>query len=365
MADIPKEAKEQLNKLRKKIDEIDETIVKLLNERAKLAKEVGHIKKQYNLPIYVPSREQEIFERLQKLNQQYGEFPTEFIKPVFREIIAACRSTEENLKVAYLGPRATFTHQASLHHFGQAVEHIPVQTIRDVFEELEKGKVDFGVVPVENTIEGVVNYTLDMLMDFDLKIIGEIILEISLHLMGINPNLNEIKRVYSHRHALAECRDWLHKNLPDAQLIEVESTAKAAEIAKDDFEAVAIASEAAADIYGLHIIEKKIDKHINNLTRFLIIGKEIPKPTGNDKTSFIFSLKNEVGALYNTLEPLYKRGINLTKIESRPSKKGAWDYIFFTDIEGHIEEPKIRESLEELKEKSPYFKILGSYPKAQ
>ncbi len=365
MADIPKEAQEKLSKLRKKIDEIDETIVKLLNERAKLAKEVGHIKKQYNLPIYVPSREQEIFERLQKLNQQYGEFPTDFIKPVFREIIAACRSTEENLKVAYLGPRATFTHQASLHHFGQAVEHIPVQTIRDVFEELEKGKVDFGVVPVENTIEGVVNYTLDMLMDFDLKIIGEIILEISLHLMGINPNLNEIKRVYSHRHALAECRDWLHKNLPDAQLIEVESTAKAAEIAKDDFESVAIASEAAADIYGLHIIEKKIDKHINNLTRFLIIGKEIPKPTGNDKTSFIFSLKNEVGALYKTLEPLYKRGINLTKIESRPSKKGAWDYIFFTDIEGHIEEPTIKQALEELKEKSPYFKILGSYPKAQ
>ncbi len=365
MADIPKEAQEKLSKLRKKIDEIDETIVKLLNERAKLAKEVGHIKKQYNLPIYVPSREQEIFDRLQRLNQQYGEFPTDFIKPVFREIIAACRSTEENLKVAYLGPRATFTHQASLHHFGQAVEHIPVQTIRDVFEELEKGKVDFGVVPVENTIEGVVNYTLDMLMDFDLKIIGEIILEISLHLMGINPNLNEIKRVYSHRHALAECRDWLHKNLPDAQLIEVESTAKAAEIAKDDFESVAIASEAAADIYGLHIIEKKIDKHINNLTRFLIIGKEIPKPTGNDKTSFIFSLKNKVGALYKTLEPLYKRGINLTKIESRPSKKGAWDYIFFTDIEGHIEEPTIKQALEELKEKSPYFKILGSYPKAQ
>ncbi len=366
-SNIPLEAKEKLSQLRKKIDEIDETIVKLLNERAKLAKEVGHIKKQYNLPIYVPSREQEIFERLQRLNEQYGEFPTDAIKPVFREIISACRSTEENIKVAYLGPRATFTHQASIQYFGQAVEHIPVSTIKDVFEEIVKEKVDFGVVPVENTIEGVVNYTLDMLIDYPLYITGEIILEISLHLMGINPNLNEVERVYSHRHALAECRDWLHKNLPDAQLIEVESTAKAAEMAKDDFEAVAIASEAAADIYGLHIIERKIDKHLHNFTRFLIIGNEdkIPQPTGNDKTTFIFSVKNEVGALYKTLEPLYRRKINMTKIESRPSKKGAWDYIFFTDIEGHIEDKNVKEALEELKQKSPYFKILGSYPKAQ
>ncbi len=366
MQNIPEEAKEKLSQLRKNIDKIDETIVKLLNERAKLAKEVGKIKKQYNLPIYVPSREQEIFERLQKLNQQYGDFPTEAIKPVFREIIAACRATEENLKVAYLGPRATFTHEASIKHFGQSVEHIPVSSINDVFNEIMKKNVDFGVVPVENTIEGAVNHTLDLLIDYDLIITGEVILEISLHLMGINPNLQEIKRVYSHRHAIAESRPWLQRNLPDAQIIEVESTAKAAEIAKDDYEAAAIASEAAADIYGLHIIERKIDKHLHNYTRFLIIAEKdkMPSPSGNDKTTFIFSVKNEIGALYKALEPLYRRKINMTKIESRPSKKGAWDYIFFTDVEGHINQPNIKEALEELKNISPYFKVLGSYPKA-
>jgi len=355
----------QLEQLRKGIDKIDEEILKLLNERAKLAQEVGHIKKQNNLPIYVPSREQKIFERLEKLNREFGEvFPTDYIKPVFREIISACRSTEENMKVAYLGPRATFTHLAAMEHFGQAVEHIPVSTIKDVFDEIIKGKANYGVVPVENTIEGIVNYTLDLLVDYPLKITGEVILEISLHLMGINPNKEEISRVYSHRHALAESRDWLMKNMPHAQQIEVDSTAKAAEIAKDDYEAAAVASEAAANIYGLHIIERKIDKHAQNYTRFLVIGKDIPPPSGNDKTTFVFSLKNEVGALYKTLEPLYKHGINMTKIESRPSKKEAWDYIFFTDIEGHISDEKVKKALEELEKSSPFFKILGSYPKA-
>jgi len=288
----------QLEQLRKRIDKIDEEILKLLNERAKLAQQVGHIKKQNNLPIYVPSREQKIFERLENLNKNYGEvFPTKYIRPVFREIISACRSTEESMKVAYLGPRATFTHLAAMEHFGQAVEHIPVSTTKDVFEEIVRKNADYGVVPVENTIEGIVNYTLDLLVDYPLKIIGEVILEISLHLIGRNPNKNEIQRVYSHRHALAESRDWLVKNMPHAQQIEVESTAKAAEMAKDDYESAAIASEAAADTYGLQIIEKKIDKP-ENFTRFLIIGKNIPPPSGNDKTTFVFSLKNEVGALY-------------------------------------------------------------------
>ncbi|WP_456401476.1 prephenate dehydratase [Persephonella sp.] len=357
--------KQKLEELRNKIDRIDEEILRLLNERAKLAQEVGHIKKENNLPIYVPSREKEIFERLVSINKKYGEiFPSEGVKPVFREIISACRSTEENIKVAYLGPRGTFTHQASIKHFGHAVEHIPVSTTEDVFEEIIKNKVDYGVVPVENTIEGAVNYTLDLLVNYPLMINGEIILEISLHLMGINPNKDEIVRVYSHKHALAESREWLKKNLPDAQLIEVESTAKAAEMAKDDFEAAAVASKDAADLYGLIILEKKIDKYPNNYTRFLIIGKEIPNRTGNDKTTFIFSVKNEVGALYKALEPLYKHGINMTKIESRPSRREAWDYIFFTDIEGHLEDEKVKVALDELKKLSPFFKILGSYPKA-
>ncbi|ACN99611.1 prephenate dehydratase [Sulfurihydrogenibium azorense] len=357
------EYQEELKNLRKEIDDIDQTILQLLNKRALLAKQVGEIKKKNNLPIFVPSREKEIFERLEKLNT--GPLSNDVIKHIFREIISACRSVEENIKVAYLGPKATFTHQASLKYFGSAVDHIPVSTIKDVFEEIAKKKVNYGVVPVENTIEGVVNYTLDMFLDYDLKIIGEVILEISLHLMSINPNINEIQRIYSHKFAIAECRDWLQKNMPNAQIIEVESTAKAAEMARDDYEAAAIASESAAIVYGLHILERKIDKHLYNYTRFLIIGNEIPQPTGKDKTTFIFSVKNEVGALYKALEPFYKNQINMTKIESRPSKKEAWDYIFFTDIEGHIHEEKVSKTLEELKSSVPFFKILGSYPKAQ
>ena len=355
----------ELNQLRDRIDEIDENILMLLNERAKLAKRVGSIKKKNNLPIYVPSREQKIFERLEKLNIELGEiFPTEYIKPVYREIISACRSTEENLKVAYLGPSATFTHLAAMEHFGQAVEFIPVSTTKDVFEEIIKKKANYGVVPVENTIEGIVNHTLDELVNYPLKITGEIVLEISLHLMSKNPNKKEIVRIYSHRHAIEESRNWLNKNMPNVQIIEVESTARAAEMAKEDYEAAAIASEAAAETYGLYILERKIDGYAYNFTRFLVIGNDIPPPSGNDKTTFVFSLKNEVGALYKTLEPLYKHKINMTKIESRPSKKEAWDYIFFTDIEGHLTDKKVKTALKELEEKSPYFKILGSYPKA-
>ncbi|WP_028950188.1 prephenate dehydratase [Sulfurihydrogenibium subterraneum] len=353
----------ELQKIRKEIDNIDQTILQLLNKRALLAKQVGEIKKKNNLPIFVPTREKEIFERLEKLNT--GPLSNDVIKHIFREIISACRSVEENIKVAYLGPKATFTHQASLKYFGSSVEHIPVSTIKDVFEEIAKKKVNYGVVPVENTIEGVVNYTLDMFLDYDLKIIGEVILEISLHLMSINPNINEIQRIYSHKFAIAECRDWLQKNMPNAQIIEVESTAKAAEMARDDYESAAIASESAATVYGLHILERKIDKHLYNYTRFLIIGNEIPQPTGKDKTTFIFSVKNQVGALYKALEPFYKNQINMTKIESRPSKKEAWDYIFFTDIEGHIEDEKVSKTLQELKNNVPFFKVLGSYPKAQ
>lgn len=354
---------QELSNLRKEIDRIDEQLLSLINQRAKLAKHVGEIKKLHNLPVFVPSREREIFDRLEKINS--GPLPAEIIKHIFREIISACRSIEETIKVAYLGPKATFTHQASLKYFGSSVEHIPVSTIKDVFEEIVRKKVDFGVVPVENTIEGVVNYTLDMFMDYDLKIIGEVILEISLHLMSINPDRNQIQRIYSHKFGIAECRDWLMKNMPYAQLIEVESTAKAAEIAKDDYESAAIASESAATVYGLYILERKIDRHLFNYTRFLVIGNEIPKPTSNDKTSFIFSVHNEAGALYRALEPFYRNGINMTKIESRPSKKEAWEYVFFADIEGHIEDEKIKSTLEELKKNTPYFKILGSYPKAE
>ena len=355
---------EKLEKLRKKINNIDDEILKLLNERAKVAKEVGDIKKACNLPIFNPKRENEIFIRLREKNKDFGnEFPAEAIKYVFKEIISACRSLETDIKVAYLGPQATFTHQAAIKYFGQSVKYIPSQTIKDVFDEILKGSAKYGVVPIENTIEGVVNYTLDLLVDYPLLINGEIILEINLHLISKNPDINKIKRIYTHSHALAETRGWLLKNMPNIPIIEVESTAKAAEIAKDDYEAAAIASEAAAEYYGLYILERKIDQHKHNKTRFLIIGKEPAIKGKFNKTTFIFSVKNEVGALYKNLEILYKYNINMTKIESRPSKREAWDYIFFTDIEGHIEDQNVKEALKELEKKSPFFKILGSYPR--
>ncbi|NPA12522.1 MAG: prephenate dehydratase [Aquificae bacterium] len=360
-------AEEKLKEYREQIDNIDTQILKLLNERAKLAKEIGHIKKEINKPVYDPSRERKIFERLEELNKQLGQhFPTQYIRPVFREIISACRSTEENIKVAYLGPAATFTHQAAISHFGQGVEFIPMPTIKDVFDEIERGKADFGVVPVENTLEGIVNHTLDEMVNTPLKIVGETIFPISLHLLSKNKNLKEITKVYSHKHGLAESREWLRKNLPHAQQIEVESTGKAAEMAKEDIEAAAVAGEAAADTYGLNILVRNIDKP-ENFTRFLIIADKTksPPPTGRDKTTFVFSLKDEVGALYKILEILSKHRINMTKIESRPSKREAWDYIFFIDIEGHIQEEKVKEALEEIKSKTPFFKVLGSYPKAE
>ncbi len=360
-----KECDKKLSGFREKIDKIDFEILKLLNERAKIAKDVGEIKKECNLPIFNPKREQEIFNRLEKLNVELGnEFPKDAIKHVFREIISACRSLETDIKVAYLGPPATFTHQAAITYFGQSVSFIPVSTIKDVFDEIERGNAKYGVVPIENTIEGVVNHTLEMLTNTHLKIIGEVILEINLHLIGQNTDLKSIKKIYSHKHAIGESREWIQKNLPHAITEEVESTARAAELVKEDFEAAAIASEAAAELYGLKIIARKIDRFPFNQTRFLIIGKEDEnlKQPEESKTTFIFSVKNEVGALYKALGILYKYGINMSKIESRPSKQGAWDYIFFVDIEGHINDENVKKALEELKNNSPFFKILGSYP---
>jgi len=361
-----KECKERLGELRIDIDKIDNTILELLNKRAKIAKSVGEVKRECNLPVFNPKREEEIFNRLQELNKEFGEeFPTDAIKHVFKEIISACRSLEMDIKVAYLGPPATFTHQAAIKYFGQSVSFIPVSTIKDVFDEIERGNAKYGVVPIENSIEGVVNHTLEMLTNTHLKIIGEVIVEINLHLIGQNTNLKDIKKIYSHKHALGESREWIQKNMPHVITEEVESTSRAAELVREDYEAAAIASEAAAELYGLKIIARKIDRFPFNQTRFLIIGKEDEnlKQLDESKTTFIFSVKNEVGALYKALGILYKYGINMSKIESRPSKQGAWDYIFFVDIEGHIEDENIKKALNELRNNTPFFKILGSYPK--
>lgn len=357
---------EDLKELRKEIDAIDEEILKLLNQRAKLAKRAGEIKKSMGLEVHVPEREREIINRIIRLNKElYGEeFPTEAVVHIYREIISACLSLEKELKIAYLGPKATFTHQAALEYFGFSAHYVPVSTIEDVFREVETGRVDYGVVPVENTTEGVVNYTLDMFLESDLKIVGEVVIPIKLNLLSTASGLENIKTVYSHRHALAQCKEWLRKNLPQASLIETESTAKACELVMELEDAGAIASEVAAYTYHLNILAENIQDNPNNYTRFLVIGKRWMKPTGKDKTSIIFAVKDEAGALYKALESFYRYGVNLTKIVSRPSKKKVWDYVFFVDLEGHAEEENVKKALELLQERSQMVKVLGSYPKA-
>ena len=357
---------ENLKPIRSEIDKIDEQILRLLNERARLAKKVGEVKKELGIEVHAPEREREIINRMMKLNKElYGEeFPTEAIVHIYREIISACLSLEKELKVAYLGPKATFTHQAALEYFGFSAHYIPVSTIGDVFREVELGRADYGVVPVENTTEGVVNYTLDMFLESDLNIVGEIVIPIKLNLLSTANRLEDIRTVYSHKHALAQCKEWLRKNIPEAVLVETESTAKACELVMELEDAGAIASEVAAYTYHLNILVENIQDNPNNYTRFIVVGKRLMKPTGKDKTSLIFAVKDEPGALFRALESFYKHGVNLTRIVSRPSKKKLWDYVFFLDLEGHAEEEHIKKALELLRERAQMVKVLGSYPKA-
>lgn len=351
---------EELKKLRREIDEIDDEILKLLNKRANIVIEIAHIKRNEKAKFYSPEREREILERLTALNK--GPFPNDTLKVIFREILSASLSLEEPLKVACLGPLATFTHLAALRHFGSSALFVPVESIRDVFDAVEADKTEFGVVPIENSNEGVISYTLDMFMDYDLKVAAEVMLEISHNLISKSGDKTIIKRVYSNPHAAAQCRRWLESNFPRIPIIETTSTAKAAELASQDDEAAAIASELAAKVYDLHFVEKNIEDSKHNFTRFLVISKESPPKTGRDKTSIMFSIKDKPGALYDILLPFKKSKVNLTKIESRPSKRKAWEYIFFVDMEGHIEDKKVKKAIENIKDYCLYVKILGSYP---
>jgi chorismate mutase/prephenate dehydratase len=350
----------ELEKLRREIDQIDNEILKLLNKRAEVVIGISHIKRNEKAKFYSPEREREILERLTALNK--GPFPHETLKVIYREILSASLSLEEPLKVAFFGPLATFTHLAALRHFGSSASFMPVESIRDVFDAVEAGKAGFGVVPVENSNEGVVSYTLDMFMDYDLKVSAEVMLEISHNLLSKSGDKAKIKKIYSNPQAAAQCRRWLELNLPGVPILESTSTAKAAELAFVDDEAAAIASELAAKIYDLRFFEKNIEDIKHNYTRFLVISKEFPPKTGRDKTSIMFSIKDRPGALYDILSPFKRAKINLTKIESRPSKRKAWEYIFFVDMEGHIDDKKVRKAVDTMKENCLYVKILGSYP---
>ncbi len=350
----------ELEKLRREIDEIDNEILKLLNKRANVVIEIAHIKRNEKAKYYSPERERKILERITALNT--GPFPNDTLKVIYREILSASLSLEEPLKVAYLGPLATFTHLAALRHFGSAALFVPVESIKEVFNAVESGRTGFGVVPIENSSEGVVSYTLNMFMDHDLKISAEVMLEISQNLISKSGDKAEVTKVYSNPHAAAQCRRWLESRLPKIPILETTSTARAAELASQDDDAAAIASELAAKVYKLQFIEKNIEDSKHNVTRFLVISKEFPAKTGKDKTSIMFSIKDKPGALYDILSPFKKAKINLTKIESRPSKRKAWEYIFFVDMEGHIDDKKVRRAIDDMKDSCLYLKILGSYP---
>jgi len=351
-----------LQDYRQEIDRIDDELLRLLNERSRSVIEIGKLKKlkDSEAHLHTPAREAEIIDRLTKRNT--GPFPTDAIRPLYREIMSASLSLEGPQKVAYLGPRATFTHMACMQKFGASAQYVPVNSIKEVFSEVERGRANFGVVPIENTTEGVVNYTLDMFIDSNLLIYGEVLQEVAHHLLSKSGVITDIKKLYSHPHAIAQCRNWLETNLPHAAVSEVASTARAAELCLDEPSAAAIASELASQLYGLKVITARIEDNINNFTRFLVLSQKPPERTGRDKTSLMLSIKDKVGALYDLLRPFASHGLNMTKIESRPSRRKAWEYLFFVDIEGHMDEEKLKKAMEEVKSRCLFMKILGSYP---
>lgn len=352
-----------LEELRNEIDVIDAEIVNSLNRRATLASDIGRMKAGGDSEFHVPSREREVYERVARLNM--GPLPEEAVRGIFREIMSACLALESPLKVAYLGPKATFSHLATMQQFGFSAKLEPQKSIPAVFEEVEKGKAQYGVVPVENSTEGVITHTLDMFVDSNLQITAEIILDIHHDLLSRTGRMEDIRKVYSHPQPIAQCRRWLEENLPNAPLVDVASTAVAAQIVSEDYTSAAIASELAASLYDLKVVRSRIEDQVNNVTRFLVISRKTGEPTGNDKTSIMFSVKDEPGILYRMLEPFARHGVNLSKIESRPVKTKAWEYIFFLDMAGHLSEQPVSDAIEELRPFCQFLKILGSYPKAR
>ena len=351
-----------IQKLRRQIDQLDKKIVARLNQRARVALKVGALKASRQEDLYTPAREKILLERLKRKNK--GPFPAAALQSVYREILSASRALRAPMTVAYLGPEATFTHMASLKHFGRSCQMVPAVSIARVFEEVEHGRAQCGVVGIENSTEGVVGATLDSFYDSPLKIIAEITLPITHHFMT-SGSTRGIRRVFSHPQAIGQCRAWLEENFPQAQIVEVESTARAAARAAEEKGTAAIASEEAASLYRLRIVQRHIEDNPNNMTRFVVLGRTSPGRTGKDKTSILFAVKNEVGILYRMLEPFYVEKINLTKIESRPLKKKAWEYIFFVDLDGHSAEGRVQKALQELDKKCIFLKLLGSFPKSR
>jgi len=352
---------EDLQELRRQIDGLDRQILTLLNERYKVVKKVGEWKLARNQPVYVPEREKMLLEKLESLNP--GPMSSDTLRAIYREIMSGSMKIELPLRIAYLGPEATYTHLAARSVFGHGVEYDPRASIKDVFHDVETGRCNYGVVPVENSTEGVVNYTLDILIDSPVHIISEINMDIRHCLLGRGP-AEELKVIYSHAQSLEQCRNWLDLHLPGVERVPVVSNARACQLARSESGAGAIAGVLASEVYGLTVIERDIQDNPDNVTRFLVMGRQEPDATGNDKTSIVFSIKDKVGGLQECLRCFSDAGVSLSMIESRPLKKRNWEYIFFVDIAGHKNEPSVREAMEKLAGMCIFFKVLGSYPRA-
>jgi len=350
-----------LDDIRKQIDSIDHQLLDLLSQRADLVHEVGVVKKRDGLQIYAPDREQALLKRLIEMNQ--GRLPEKSIRAIYREIMSAALALEDHLRIAYLGPQGTWTHQAAIKKFGHSVDYSPQANFADVFDQVARRKSSYGVVPIENSTEGAVSHTLDLFVDSPLHICAQILMRIEHGLMAAIPR-EEIKTLYSHPQVFGQCRNWIHKHFPQAELVEVASTTKAAEIARDRAAegAAALGGTLSAEMVGLTMLEEAIQDRATNTTRFLVIGEKTCPPTGNDRTSILFAIHDRPGSLVNALKAFDEFHINMSKIESRPSKRRDWEYIFYVDLAGHCEDPAVANALGELDKHCSMVKLLGSYP---
>ncbi len=350
---------DELLSLRNQIDAVDDQMLCLLNERARLAQTIGHLK---NGIVYKPEREAQVVRRMQVDNP--GPLPAESISVLYKEIMSACRALEQPLNIAYLGPQGTFSEAAAIKHFGHATQGLACASIDDVFRAVERGEANYGIAPVENSTEGAVNRTLDLLLTSPLKICGEVMLRVRQYLMRRGEGMDGIEVIYSHAQSLGQCHEWLSQNLRGIQTIQATSNGEAARLASENPAAAAIAGELAAERFGLNIIARDIEDEPNNTTRFLVLGREETAPSGRDKTSLVLSARNRPGALLELLAPLAGHDIGLSKLESRPARSGAWEYIFYVDIDGHCGDRNIQAALQAVEEHCSFLKILGAYPVA-
>ena len=351
---------EKLKPLREQIDAIDRQLLALLNQRAQVAQQVGHVKAETNAPVFRPEREAQVLRSAAERNP--GPLADGDVQTIFREIMSACRALEKRVTVAYLGPAGTFSEQAVYQQFGKAIDAMPCASIDDVFRAAEAGTAEFGVVPVENSTEGVVNRTLDLLLQTTLTISGEISLPVHHSLMTRHGAMDGIKRICAHSQALAQCQGWLNQHYPGIERQAVTSNGEAARMASEDPTVAAIAGDVAGQKYNLQVVQAHVQDDPHNRTRFAVIGRLHTAPSGNDQTSLVLSVPNKAGAVYKMLAPLAKHDVSMTRFESRPARTGSWEYYFYVDIEGHMQDAKVADALVELKENAAYFKVLGSYP---